>query len=262
MKNKRKIRYCRECGAEVYSNEKKCWNCGAKTTNRRVRCIVLTILCTFFFIGCICVSDYGYNKGLEDGKIEGVQDGINETTKKYESEIAELNSNHKVELKEAKDTYYKKGKKDGVEKYKKKLKKGKEEKKKQEEEQQYQEEQEEQAFSESDDSSDDVSLKGKEIIDISAAKLVALLDTEPVALRQGFDGKYVRISATISKVEDEYHIYLEDGDANISCYMLSDQPSCTVGTPVTVVGSLICYPLSDDVAPTSFAIAAARITNF
>ena len=242
--------YCRECGAEVYSNEKKCWNCGAKTTNRRVRCIVLTILCIFFFIGCICVSDYGYNKGLEDGKIEGVQDGINETTKKYESEIAELNSNHKVELKEAKDTYYKKGKKDGVEKYKKKLKKGKEEKKKQEEEQQYQEEQEEQASSES-----------EEIIDVSAAQLIDEFDANPIAFEQAYNLKDVRISATISKVEGAV-IYLEDGDANISCYMLSDQPSCTVGTPVTVVGLLICYPWSDDVAPTSFDITAARITNF
>ena len=251
--------YCQKCGAEVYSNERKCWNCGAKTTNRKVRCIVLTILCIFFFIGCICVSDYGYNKGLEDGKIEGVQDGINETTKKYESEIVELNSNHKVELKEAKDTYYKKGKKDDVEKYKKKLKKGKEEKKKQEEEQQYQEEQEEQASSES-----------EEIIDVSAAQLIDEFDANPIAFRQAYDFKNIRISTTISKVEGENHIYLEDGDGNISndilCFMREDQPyevaSLVEGTPVTVVGLLSCYPWSNDVVPTSFDIVGARITNF
>lgn len=284
-----KTLYCRECGAEVYSNEKKCWNCGAKTTNRKVRCIVLTILCIFFFIGYMCVNDYegGYNKGLVDGKIEGVLEGKNDTTKKYENEIAELNSNHKVELKETKETYYKKGKKDGVKKYKKKLKKRREEKKKQkelerqkQEEQQQQEQQEEQAPSESDDSSDDVSLsdvwhqitgsyipKEEEINDVSAAQLVANFEANQVACKQDCDGKYVRISATVSSIGTTVfgttYICLEDGDDNIfndiQCFMYKDQvdkvASCSEGTPVTVVGLLNCGSMS-------LSIDNARITNF
>ena len=292
-----KTLYCRECGAEVYSNEKKCWNCGAKTTNRKVRCIVLTILCILFFMCYIGASDYGegYDKGLEEGteqgKAEGLEEGIDKTTKKYENEIAELNSNHKVELKETKETYYKKGKKDGVKKYKKKLKKRREEKKKQKElerqkqeeqqqQEQQQEEQEEQAPSESDDSSDDVSLsdvwhqitgsyipKEEEINDVSAAQIVALFDTNQVACKQTYDGVYVRISTTVSDlgttIWGDTYICLEDGDGNvfndIQCFMYKDQvdkvASCAVGTPVTIVGLADCGSMK-------FKIANARITNF
>ena len=242
----------------------------------------------------MCVSDYkdGYNTGLEEGKIAGVQEGIDETTKKYENEIAELNSNHKAELKETKDTYYKKGKKDGVKKYKKKLKKRREEKKKQKElerqkqeeeqqqQEQQQEQQEEQDSSESDDSSDDISLsdvwhqitgsyipKEEEINDVSAAQLVANFEANQVACKQDCDGKYVRISATVSSVGTTVfgttYICLEDGDGNIfndiQCFMYKDQvdkvASCSEGTPVTVVGLLNCGSMS-------LSIDNARITNF
>lgn len=293
-----KTLYCRECGAEVYSNERKCWNCGAKTTNRKVRCIVLTILCILLFISCVNVGEYGdskYDEGLKDGteqgKVEGLEEGIDKTTKKYENEIAELNSNHKVELKETKETYYKKGKKDGVKKYKKKLKKRREEKKKQKElerqkqeeqqqQEQQQEEQEEQASSESDDSSDGISLsdvwhqitgsyipKEEEINDVSAAQLVANFEANQVACKQDCDGKYVRISATVSSIGTTVfgttYICLEDGDGNIfndiQCFMYKDQvdkvASCTEGTPVTVVGLLNCGSMS-------LSIDNARITNF
>lgn len=44
------VKHCRECGADVYANEKKCWNCGSKTTDRRVQCIIAWVLCAFFFL--------------------------------------------------------------------------------------------------------------------------------------------------------------------------------------------------------------------
>lgn len=47
-KSKGNIKYCRECGAEVYENEKRCWNCNAKTTDRKKLCIVLSVLCVIF----------------------------------------------------------------------------------------------------------------------------------------------------------------------------------------------------------------------
>lgn len=47
-KSKGNIKYCRECGAEVYENEKRCWNCNAKTTDRKKLCIVLSVLCIIF----------------------------------------------------------------------------------------------------------------------------------------------------------------------------------------------------------------------
>lgn len=49
-RSKGRIKYCRECGAEVYSNEKKCWNCGAKTTDRKIQCRVAWVLCAIFFL--------------------------------------------------------------------------------------------------------------------------------------------------------------------------------------------------------------------
>lgn len=117
MKNKRKIRYCRECGAEVYSNEKKCWNCGAKTATGKVSYIYLVVpLVLSLALGGLTVV--GYKKGTE----EGIEEGVNETTSKYEKEIADLNSSHDLEISETKDTYYEQGKKDGAKKYKKKIK--------------------------------------------------------------------------------------------------------------------------------------------
>lgn len=47
------VKYCRECGAEVYTNEKKCWNCGSKTTDRKVQCIIAWVLCVIFALGCV-----------------------------------------------------------------------------------------------------------------------------------------------------------------------------------------------------------------
>lgn len=117
MRSKRKIRYCRECGAEVYSNEKKCWNCGAKTTTGKISYIYLVVpLVLSLALGSLVVI--GYRKGTE----EGIEEGVNETTSKYEKEIADLNSSHDLELSETKDTYYEQGKKDGAKKYKKKIK--------------------------------------------------------------------------------------------------------------------------------------------
>lgn len=117
MKNKRKIKYCRECGAEVYSNEKKCWNCGAKTTTGKISYIYLVVpLVLSLALGSLVVI--GYRKGTE----EGIEEGVNETTSKYEKEIADLNSSHDLELSETKDTYYEQGKEEGAKEYKKKIK--------------------------------------------------------------------------------------------------------------------------------------------
>lgn len=44
--SKKNIRtvYCRECGAEVYSDEKVCWNCSVKIKKSRLGYVLLTVL--------------------------------------------------------------------------------------------------------------------------------------------------------------------------------------------------------------------------
>lgn len=276
----RKLLYCRKCGAEVYSNEKRCRNCGAKTTDRKVKCIILSILCVFFFLGYMTVSDYdsGYDIGFKEGKAEGMQEGTDETTEKYEDSIEELKIFHEEELENVKDTYYKKGKEDGVANYKKKLKdKQKNKKKKQEKKKEDKKEDTEQTQQDSDAESLKSDLKDAwhkltgeyvptedEIIDISTAQVLAEFDANQVACKQKYDGKYVRVTDTINSIGttvwgDTYISIGSDFWDDIQCFMYKDQidkvANCSEGTQVTVVGWVDCGSMK-------FKIGDARITNF
>lgn len=245
---------------------------------------VLILYVITVFVG-ICFVAIGNSKADKYRKeLDSVKSELSECESDYEDSsdyIEELSStirSQDAEIASLKETNKKYKKK--LEKKKEKKKKQKESEKQKQEEQQQQEQQEEQASSESDDSSDDVSLsdvwhqitgsyipKEEEINDVSAAQLVANFEANQVACKQDCDGKYVRISATVSSIGTTVfgttYICLEDGDGNIfndiQCFMYKDQvdkvASCSEGTPVTVVGLLNCGSMS-------LSIDNARITNF
>ncbi len=249
---------------------------------------VLILYVITVFVG-ICFATHSSSEADKYRKeLDSVKSELSDCKSDYEDSsdyIAELSSTIKSQdaeitsLKETNKKYKKKLRKRKEKKKQKELEKQKQEEEQQQQEQQ-QEQQEEQAPSESDDSSDDVSLsdvwhqitgsyipKEEEIIDVSAAQIVAEFDANQVACKQAYDGKYVRISTTVSSlgttIWGKTYICLEDGDGNvfndIQCFMYKDQvdkvASCTEGTPVTVVGWVDCGSMK-------FKIGDARITNF
>ena len=228
---------------------------------------VLILYVITVFVG-ICFATHSSSEADKYRKeLDSVKSELSDCKSDYEDSsdyIAELSST--IKSQDAEITSLKETNK----KYKKKLRKRKEKKKQKELEKQKQEEEQQQQEQQQEQQEEQASSESEEIIDVSAAQLIDEFDANPIAFRQAYDFKDIRISTTISKVEDENHIYLEDGDGNISndilCFMREDQPyevaSLVEGTPVTVVGLLSCYPWSNDVVPTSFDITGARITNF
>lgn len=247
--------------------------------------LILYVITVFVGVCLVTISNSKADKYRKE--LDSVESELSECKSDYEDSsdyIEELSStirSQDAEIARLKETNKKYKKK--LEKKKEKKKQKESEKQKQEEQQQQeqqQEQQEEQASSESDDSSDDVSLsdvwhqitgsyipKEEEINDVSAAQLVVNFEANQVACKQDCDGKYVRISATVSSIGTTVfgttYICLEDGDGNIfndiQCFMYKDQvdkvASCSEGTPVTVVGLLNCGSMS-------LSIDNARITNF
>ena len=94
-KSKGNIKYCRECGAEVYENEKRCWNCNAKTTDRKKLCIVLSVLCVIFAI----TSVVGLRSGLST-QDKGTD--VTTTTEVTSEDSQAVESEAKTEKKEKK----------------------------------------------------------------------------------------------------------------------------------------------------------------
>lgn len=84
-KSKGNIKYCRECGAEVYENEKRCWNCNAKTTDRKKLCIVLSVLCVIFALTSM-VSCGGGSSSSDDEYISSSEGTEASTTTEDTSE--------------------------------------------------------------------------------------------------------------------------------------------------------------------------------
>lgn len=77
-KSKGNIKYCRECGAEVYENEKRCWNCNAKTTDRKKLCIVLSILCVIFAL--TSMASCGGSSSSSDDEYTSSSEGTEAST--------------------------------------------------------------------------------------------------------------------------------------------------------------------------------------
>lgn len=94
-KSKGNIKYCRECGAEVYENEKRCWNCNAKTTDRKKLCIVLSVLCVILAFASVVGSGGGSSSSKEGTEVS--------TTTEVTSEDSQAVANEaKTEKKEKK----------------------------------------------------------------------------------------------------------------------------------------------------------------
>lgn len=95
-KSKGNLKYCRECGAEVYENEKRCWNCNAKTTDRKKLCIVLSVLCVIFALTSIAScgsssssSDSDYTSSSEGTEASTPTEDTSEDTKVTNDESKE-----------------------------------------------------------------------------------------------------------------------------------------------------------------------------
>lgn len=93
-KGKGNLKYCRECGAEVYENEKRCWNCNAKTTDRKKLCIVLSVLCVFFALTSMVSCGGGSSSSKEEGT------DVSTTTEATSEDSQALESEAKTEKKE------------------------------------------------------------------------------------------------------------------------------------------------------------------
>lgn len=211
-RSNKKIIYCRECGAEVYTNEKKCWNCGAETTSSKIGYIILIILCVcafgFTMYMYVSGSKSTYNNGYKEGKAVGVQEGVDDTTEKYEEYIAELNGTHEEELETVKSTFYETGreegyalgKEEGVANYKKKLKKKKQEAKKKQEEEE---------------------VRKQETLEVNALDLVTLYNDNQISYVNTYKGRFVRTSGKIGSMrvnsydESKWIVSIETDYSNI-----------------------------------------------
>ena len=86
-KSKGNIKYCRECGAEVYENEKRCWNCNAKTTDRKKLCIVLSVLCVFFALTSMVSCGGGSSSSDEGTDVSTTTEATSEDSQAVDSEV-------------------------------------------------------------------------------------------------------------------------------------------------------------------------------
>lgn len=233
-----KTLYCRECGAEVYSNEKKCWNCNAKIKNSRLGYILLVLLSLVLvsIIGYMYLVGYDtmYNKG------------VTKTSKKYEKKIEELNSSHATELEEKVEELnsnhateleetYKQGKVDGVDAVEADMMK---------------------IGREADWELYQLNINpGVEVLDVSMSKLYEDFASDPLAFEDNYqDYKVrVRVTGTISAVDKgEGSLSLVDGNNTIDCsvevfYLYDEQ--LEVGKNVTVEGFVMCEPSIDISSP-------------
>lgn len=232
--------YCKECGAEVYSDEKKCWNCDAKLKNNILGYILLTVLVLILAI----VVGYMYLVGYASM----FNKGVSKTTEKYEQKIEELNSSHAIELEET----YEEGRLYGRGQVVDILKK--------EDWEQY------------------LSVRpGDVLLDSPVQQLNKKFDYDPVAFRKEYGYKIVRASGIVTDVST---LTYENGDKAILVHLVDvgDSSSileCTLNTlyeddaissvnenkVITIEGYVVCDPPFDDMdSPTSFSLISGRVT--
>lgn len=220
--------YCRECGAEVYSNEKRCWNCDAKIKNSILSYILLIVLSLVLvsIIGYMYLVGYDtmYNKG------------VNKTSKKYEKEIEELNSSHTVELEET----YEEGRIYGINQVADEIM----EKVKQADWELYR-----------------LTVGSSGVLDVTLSQLYKKFKSDPIAFEEEYQNKAVRVSAVVSDVNDgECLVYLskdKNSSNTLECSMgsfyMDDVANCVEKDKViTVEGFIMCYPAS-------FGIISGRV---
>lgn len=239
-----KTLYCRECGAEVYSNEKKCWNCDTKLKNSMLGYLLLSVLC----LALVSVIGYMYLVGYNNM----YNKGIAKTTKKYERKIEELNTSHTVELEET----YEEGRIYGINQVADEMM----EKVKQADWEYY------------------LSVRHSDVLlDAPVQQLNKKFDYDPSAFRRKYGLKVIRATGIVTDVST---ITYENGSEEILVHLVdannsSDILECIVTTlyeddvtssakenkVITIEGTIYCEPPFDDMdSPTSFKLIGGRVT--